>query len=82
MTYQIVKYSDQLQRSVIDRELQEAFDIWSKYINLTFSAKTTGKADLDIGFYKYDHGDSKPFEGSGHVLAHAYYPVNMIYIFF
>lgn len=70
-----MKYSKKLDRAVIDREIQEAFDLWSKYTNVTFVPKSMGISNIKVGFYLGDHEDVRPFDGPHGALAHAFFPV-------
>lgn len=70
-TYNIFKYSNKLKEQQIDKEIVRAFDVWSKYTDLTFTRKFINKVDIEISFEKYDHGDGDPFDGPTGVLAHA-----------
>ncbi|KAK9704421.1 Matrixin [Popillia japonica] len=51
LTYKIVRYSKKLKRDVVDRDVKEAFDLWGRHLNKTFTQKTVGLADTDLGFY-------------------------------
>ncbi|GJQ84846.1 putative peptidoglycan binding domain protein [Trypoxylus dichotomus] len=75
MTYMVTDYSRKLRRDIVDKELKESFDIWAKYLNITFKARTTGPVNIDVGFFSGDHDDAGGFDGQGQVLAHAYYPI-------
>jgi hypothetical protein len=59
-------------RSEIGRALAE----WSRYTNVDFSlAAVQGAArSIEILFASRAHGDAYPFDGSGGVLAHTFYP--------
>ncbi|KAJ0053868.1 hypothetical protein Pint_02754 [Pistacia integerrima] len=58
-------------RSIISRVFQK----WADVSQFTFEEATGGaRADLQIGFYRSDHGDGSPFDGPGNVLAHAFQP--------
>ncbi len=59
--------------------IQEAFDVWSELIPLTFSRTfTQASADFIVSWEVGDHGDGSPFDGSGsggfNVFAHAFFP--------
>ncbi|XP_045470835.1 matrilysin-like [Harmonia axyridis] len=74
LTYKISKYTKQLKRKEIDRTIQKATNLWSKYTDLTFEPSKRGK--IDIRFEKGHHGPHSPFDGPGGALAHAFYPRN------
>lgn len=72
LTYNILKYSNQLNEQQIDEEIARAFDVWSEYVNnLTFTKKHEGAVDIGISFEEYDHGDGSPFDGPMGIMAHA-----------
>ena len=50
-----------------------AFQKWQSSTHFTFAqVQTNQNADLEIGFYRADHGDRFPFEGA--TIAHAFAP--------
>lgn len=57
--------------------MEKAFQIWSKYSKLRFVRSFEPNADIIIAFGSSYHGDIFPFDGSGGVLAHAFYPYEM-----
>ncbi len=62
----------------VRRELGQALQMWARQSGLTFTEVShpgrTGEADLRISFRRGFHGDGYPFDGSGSVLAHAFFP--------
>ncbi|KAL6609654.1 hypothetical protein ACP70R_039623 [Stipagrostis hirtigluma subsp. patula] len=52
---------------------RRAFAHWARVIPVEFveTDDYDGEADIKVGFYYGDHGDSDPFDGPGGVLAHA-----------
>jgi hypothetical protein len=46
LTYNIIKYPKQLDKSVIDSEIRRAFDLWSEVTPLRFTHKKSGKVRL------------------------------------
>lgn len=48
--------------------------IWSDVIPLQFVRRDYGTVDIEIKFVTGHHYDNTPFDGSGHTLAHAYFP--------
>ncbi|VDI66570.1 matrix metalloproteinase-14 (membrane-inserted) [Mytilus galloprovincialis] len=74
LTYKISKYGTKLKKADVDREIHNAFNVWSEVSPLTFTRKYSGSVDIDIRFEKYWHGDNNPFDGQGQTLAHAFFP--------
>ncbi|XP_028755920.1 metalloendoproteinase 5-MMP-like [Neltuma alba] len=52
------------------------FAQWSGATKFTFNEVVIEKTDLTIGLYRGAHGDGKPFDGPGHILAHAFAPTD------
>lgn len=57
--------------------MKQAFYLWSKYSGLKFKRVLQQDADIIVEFGSGYHGDAFPFDGSGGVLAHAFYPYEM-----
>lgn len=74
VTYRILNYSPDMDRSVTDDAFARAFKVWSDVTPLTFTRLSQGTADIMISFGKADHGDPYPFDGKDGLLAHAYPP--------
>ncbi|KAK2980801.1 hypothetical protein RJ640_029878 [Escallonia rubra] len=55
-----------------------AFKRWQDVSVFTFEEAPEGSAgaDIEIGFYRGDHGDGFNFDGKFHILAHAFPPEN------
>lgn len=65
----------------VRRTIAQAFTVWAAACDLTFSESTDTNADILIRFGEGQHaddsarpGEDPPFDGSGGVLAHAFYP--------
>ncbi|KAK4798311.1 hypothetical protein SAY86_030637 [Trapa natans] len=57
------------------KSCQGAFQHWAAVTPFHFLEAGKGEhGDLTIGFYSGDHGDGSPFDGPGHVWAHAFAP--------
>jgi len=54
--------------------VREAMAIWEAKSPLTFTQVNAESADIDISWATGDHGDGYPFDGTGGVLAHTFYP--------
>lgn len=57
-------------------EFRRALTEWSRVAALAWSERLlpAGKQTLDVRWVAGAHGDAKPFDGTGNVLAHAFYP--------
>ena len=58
--------------------MEKAFRIWSKYSKLRFVRSFDPNADIIVAFGSSYHGDMFPFDGPGGILAHAFYPLEML----
>ncbi|CAN6477657.1 unnamed protein product [Victoria cruziana] len=62
---------------VLRSVLSAAFAKWAAVSTFRFAEATDGElADLQIGFYRGDHGDGYSFDGPGRILAHAFSPTD------
>nr|CAD7403544.1 unnamed protein product [Timema cristinae] len=77
LTYRISKYpsTSRLNKEDVDKELNNAFNVWAGVTDLSFTQKDSGQVHIEIRFEKGEHGDGDPFDGPGGTLAHAYFPV-------
>ena len=75
LTYRVAKYPQRLRRSEVDGVIEEAFDVWARHTDLTFTRKSSNPVHIEIRFEEGEHGDGDPFDGPGGTLAHAYFPV-------
>ncbi|KAK9405088.1 matrix metalloproteinase-9 [Crotalus adamanteus] len=74
LTYRVVNYSPDLDRSVIEDAFARAFKVWSQVAPLTFTRQEEGEVDILIQFGTGEHGDGYPFDGKDGLLAHAFPP--------
>ncbi|PON61184.1 Peptidase M10A [Parasponia andersonii] len=64
-----------LSLSDVKAVFERAFSRWSSVIPVSFAeTEDYAYADIRIGFYSGDHGDSEPFDGVLGVLAHSFSP--------
>lgn len=50
LSYKISKYPKRLNKEDVDKEVQKAFNTWTEYTDLTFTAKKTNPVHIDIRF--------------------------------
>ncbi|XP_064497280.1 matrilysin [Pseudopipra pipra] len=74
LTYKIVNYTPDLPRRKVDDAIRKALMLWSDVTPLNFQRVQSGRADIEIGFARREHGDGYPFDGRGNTLAHAFAP--------
>lgn len=66
-----------LSSSQLKAVFKRAFGRWASVIPVSFSeTEDYVYADIKIGFYSGEHGDSEPFDGVLGVLAHSFSPEN------
>lgn len=79
LTWTVKQFSKTSTMSV-NRQLfaiREGFRRWEEVSALRFRElphPTTQKADIELSFETFEHGDRDPFDGKGNTLAHAYGP--------
>lgn len=73
LTYRFANTTSDLSTTSQQNAIKAALFRWSAVTNLSFTEVTSG-GDIVFGFYTGSHGCSNAFDGSGGVLAHAYYP--------
>lgn len=65
----------------MDETLQAAFDVWSEYTDLKFTHdKSSTNVHIEVRFESGEHGDGDPFDGRGGTLAHAFFPVSLLFL--
>lgn len=78
LSYAFQEFTPDLPVNDIRTAIRDAFNLWSSVTLLRFREVPLGSgADIIIRFVAGDHGDGKPFDGTGgdrNVLAHAFYP--------
>lgn len=74
LTWRLENTTPDLSRSSVREIIARALKHWSDASQLTFREVQSGDADLLMKFTSRDHGDGNPFDGSGKVLAHAFFP--------
>ncbi|XP_050345073.1 matrix metalloproteinase-2-like [Nymphalis io] len=74
ITYRILNGSSTLERERVQSLMATGLAVWAPHGGLRFEQLDRGKADIQVSFASKDHGDGFPFDGPGHVVAHAFPP--------
>lgn len=78
LTYRIEKYSNDpdLKKEDVDKTFEKALEMWSSVSGLTFKRENDLQVEPDIRvlFVTGYHNDSRPADGPGGELAHAFFP--------
>ncbi|XP_048381452.1 matrix metalloproteinase-17-like isoform X2 [Stegostoma tigrinum] len=67
-----------LPRETIRAVMFYSLKVWAGVIPLRFHEVEGQRADIQIAFHTGEHGDSYPFDGTGHMVAHAFLPGNNV----
>ncbi|KAL5722318.1 hypothetical protein ACHQM5_005854 [Ranunculus cassubicifolius] len=72
LTYRLHSQVEVVDRGTLLSVISRAFSRWAKVTRLTFAEAQYGShADIEIGFYRQNHGDGESFDGRGGIVAHA-----------
>jgi Matrixin/Glucodextranase, domain B len=77
LSYTFEALGSKLDPSAQQSEITRALAQWTAYANVTLApgSNPSGTRTVDIKFASGEHGDGYPFQPSGTVLAHTFYPV-------
>ncbi|KAJ8042876.1 Matrix metalloproteinase-14 [Holothuria leucospilota] len=80
ITYGVGQYSNKTSHKYQDEAFRRAFQIYQDATVLSFERKRDKNVDILISFFASyrDHGDGKPFDGPGNVVAHAAFPFDPV----
>jgi hypothetical protein len=73
VTYQYMTWPDGFAQGTVRQALRTAFETWEAVCAIRFT-EVFAKGDMRIVFGSGQHGDGWPFDGTGRILAHAFYP--------
>lgn len=84
LTYRISKYSKKLSYQEVDEVIARAFNVWSRHIDLIFTASAYEyPVDIDIRFKKYKHYcPYLQFDGPLGEYGHATFPSDNAFVHF
>ncbi|MDR4459056.1 MAG: matrixin family metalloprotease [Nitrospirales bacterium] len=75
LTYAFQEITPDLSPDVVRSLSRVGFSLWDGVVPLTFREVQSGQSpDIRIRYVALNHGDGSPFDGTGGVLAHAFYP--------
>jgi matrix metalloproteinase-14 (membrane-inserted) len=74
LTWAVNKYTKKFSKQQVDKTVKRAFDMWAEASGLEFDQVESSSPKINILFVERNHGDGKPFDGPGGVLAHAQFP--------
>ncbi|CAG5011470.1 unnamed protein product [Parnassius apollo] len=74
ITYRVLNGSSTLDKERVRTLMADGLAVWAPHGGLRFQQMDDGHADIQVSFASRDHGDGFPFDGPGHVVAHAFPP--------
>ncbi|XP_076339463.1 matrix metalloproteinase-2-like [Tachypleus tridentatus] len=74
LTWSIKDWPRGMDPREVHDQLAKALKVWSDVSKLTFTYIRSAGADIVVSFLSGYHGDGYPFDGLGHILAHAFFP--------
>jgi hypothetical protein len=76
LNYVFGRMTGQVDSTLAQSEIRRAMLEWSKTVKISWlqGANSTGSRTVNVFWATNDHGDGYPFDGTGGVLAHTFYP--------
>lgn len=77
LTYRLENHTPDIAKEDIDKTIAKAIDMWSNASGLSIKREDDPKAtpDIKLSFVQGFHGDTRPADGPGGELAHAFFPL-------
>jgi len=76
LTYRIENYTPDLPRKDVNETFEKAINMWANASGLTFKREDdlSIEPDIRVMFVTGSHNDTRPTDGPGRELAHAFFP--------
>ncbi|XP_060810775.1 matrix metalloproteinase-2-like [Amyelois transitella] len=75
ITWNVINGASTLPKSRVEKQMEASLAIWAPHGGLSFTrVDRSSQADIKVSFGREEHGDGFPFDGLGHVVAHAFPP--------
>ena len=76
LTYRIENYTPDLPKEDVDKTFEKALEMWGSASGLTFKRENdlSVEPDIRLFFVTGYHNDTRPADGPGGELAHAFFP--------
>lgn len=77
LTYRLENHTPDIAKEDVDKTITKAIEMWSNASGLTIKREDDPEAtpDIKLSFVEGFHGDTRPADGPGGELAHAFFPL-------